>query len=606
MITSTAKHNGHSHIRTPYQLMLIVAVILAAYYPIAFGDFSRIDDYDIIKTVSNLGAGNLHDLFMPHSKYGAYYRPVLFLSYQIDKYVFNLDPGFMHLHNILLHAINALLIFWLVRQVMGDSEQKKNFMPLLSALIFGLHPITTESVCWIAGRTDVLACTFILLSANCIIRFKKVGSYRYIVLSGLFMAMGFLTKEVALAFLPGAFFLMDSPLYPASETAPEPGESSQSPFQRYRNLFFLLFVLGAILLFFLLRYSAFESNSGRIAATIRFLRSDIISGELIFLQTLGFYIKKIFFPFPLNFAITELDPLYELLGLPVVIACLFIMLKRNQLSALFMTGIFLIIPSFIIALGQIAWTSFAERYMYLPTAFIMVSSVIFVGGFIETMPSFSIKKRVFVTLLLAVMAIATFHRSALWTDSLSFLKDTVAKNPDFQMIRGQYADELAIRGDIKNARIQYAIANEYNKTRKRLKNDGGFYQLQYWDMPELGLADLLVREHKTPEAIAAYEKIIRDSKGESIQALNNVIVLYGGLLNEIRSRSDSDRIKEKLSFYSKKSNDGNTLFWLGRMFLTRGDKQKALAYFKKAESKFSVDNTYKAISQKLIARLENN
>ncbi len=671
MTSSSEEYNRHRYIRIPYQLMLIVAVILAAYYPIAFGDFSRIDDHTIIEAVSNMGPKDVPGLFIPHSQYGAYYRPVLFLSFLLDKYLFNLDPGFMHLHNIILHAINALLIFWLAFQLIPDRTAGKSLIPLLSALIFGLHPIATEPVSWIAGRTDVLACTFILLSANCLIRFRKTASYWYIALSALFMGLGFLTKEVALAFLPGAFLLVASPLYPESETVSKEGTLPQDPLRRYHRLPILLFGSGAVLLFFLLRHFAFESNSGRIVATFRFLRNDIIRDEFIFLQALGFYVKKIFFPFPLNFAITDVNPLYELLGVPVVVLCFLVGSKRSKLSALFMTGIILIAPSFVIALGQMAWTSFAERYMYLPTAFIMVASVFFINSLLKKTPllsrvvqlfdfdgrsgldllsstgqvpesgmfnldspsitfdnkfhgnngiqmkgkrpltRYAVRKEVFITILLVVMAVATFHRSTVWKDSFSFLKDTVEKNPVFPIIRAEYADELAVRGDIKNARIQYTIANEFNERRKRMKHAGDFVQLQYWELPQLGLADLLAREHKIPEAIAAYEKIIRDADAgstESMQALNNVIILYDGLLDSAKNRSASDTIKRKLLFYSEKyykqSDDANAFYWLGRRFLMRGNKQEALAYFRKAESKFSADNKYKIISQKFIAWLE--
>lgn len=612
MITGAVKDNGRSHIRTPYQLMLIVAVILTAYYPVAFSAYSRVDDHDIVTSVSAIRSWDLRTFFLPHIQHGGYYRPVVFLSFYADKCLFNLDAGFMHLHNIILHTINALLIFWLARQITPARKQGESLIPLVSALVFGLHPIATEPVSWIAGRTDVLACTFILLSANCIIRFKKTGFYQYIVLSALFMTFGFLTKEVALAFLPGAYLLMVSPLYPADETVREQGALSQDSLNRYTNL--LIFLLGfvALLLFFLLRHFAFESGSGRIAATIRLIRSDVVSGGIIVLQALGFYVKKIFFPFPLSFAITVLDPLYELIGVPILVLCFFIMTKRSMVSALFLTGICLIVPSFTIAFGQIAWTSFAERYIYLPTAFITVASVFLVAGYVEKTPSLPRYREAFIISLLAIMAVATFYRSTLWKDSLSFLKDTVAKNPDFCTIRAQYADELAIRGDITNSRIQYTIANEYNKTKKRLKNGGDLYQLQYWDMPELGLADLLNREHKISEAIEAYENIIRDANGDStatIQALNNVIILYDGLLNDAKSRFSSERIERKIALYSemlykKKSDDADIFYLLGKKFLMRGEKQEALAYFRMAENKFSPDNKYKAISHKFIARLE--
>jgi tetratricopeptide (TPR) repeat protein len=156
------------------------------------------------------------------------------------------------------------------------------------------------------------------------------------------------------------------------------------------------------------------------------------------------------------------------------------------------------------------------------------------------------------------------------------------------------------------------IANEYNKTKKRLKFYGDVYQLRYWEMPELGLADLLVREHKIPKAITAYDKIIRDSKEESkesVQALNNVIILLDGSLNDTKGYANSDRIKKKMSIYAdklfKNSDDADIFYWLGKSFLLRGEKREALNYFKKAESKFSADNKFKDISRKFVARLEN-
>ncbi len=609
MITSVAEHNRHSYIRTPYQLMLIVAALLAVFYPVIFGDISLIDDQDIVEAIKNTGSWSLQDLFIPHMRGGLYYRPILFLSFYLDKYLFNLDPGFMHLHNVILHVTNALLVFWLAYQLIPDRKEGKNLLPLLSALLFGLHPITTEPVSWIAGRTDVLASTFILLSANSILLFKKLHAYRYVVSAALFMCLGFLTKEVTLAFLPGAFLLMSSRDCAACETVQEQEASSQGRKYTYQKLFFLLFAIGAILFFFLMRHFAVQTNEGRIRSTIRFMQRDTIHVGLVFLQALGFYVKKIFFPFPLNFTIREVDPLYELIGFPVVALCFLIISKRNQMSALFMSGIFLITPAFIIATGQIAWTLFAERYLYLPTAFIMIATVFFISSLMQKMPALAMKKEVYITLLLSIMAVATFHRSTVWKDDLTLLKDSVAKNPRFYYVRGAYARALALRGDIQNARIQFTIANEYNKTRKRLKIGNNLFQLRYWEVPEMGLAYLLVRENRISEAITAYEKIIRASDGQSADALNNILFLYGGILYDTKSRYAFDRLRKKMSFYSEKlyntSEHADAFYWLGKIFLMRGERREALAYFRKAESKLNPDNDYKVITQKLITRLEN-
>ncbi|HYA87055.1 MAG TPA: hypothetical protein VEI57_08345 [Nitrospirota bacterium] len=608
MIADSPQYYGRSHIRLPYQIMLIVATLLAVYYPTVFADASYIDDRDIINAIRNGGSLNLQDLFTPQMKGGLYYRPILFLSFYVDKYLFSLDLGFLHLENIILHVINALLVFWLASQLLPNSERGRSLIPLLSALFFSLHPVTTEPVCWIAGRTDVLACTFILLSTNCIMLFKKGHEYRYVALAAFFMALGFLTKEVALAFLPGAFLIMRSMDSPEFEIASQQPISSQKRQDRNLYLFFLVSV-GAVLFFFLLRYFAIETNAGRIGATIRFIQRDTIEVFLIFLRALGFYIKKIYWPLPLNFTIRDVEPLYELFGVLVVVACFPIASKRNNVSAFFLAGIFLIIPAFPIALGQISWTLYAERYLYLPTAFIMIASVIIVSDFLEKIASHRIKKEVAITLLLAIMAVATFHRSMAWKDNLAFLKNTVNENPQFYYLRGQYALALAQEGDIKNARIQFTAANEYNKNKKRLKYGNELFQLQYWDLPEIGLAYLLAKENRIPEAIAAYEKIVDDSHGESTNAIRNVLYLYGSTLSATKNRSDSERIKKKISFYAEKlyntPENADTFYWLGKIFLMRGDRQEALAYFKKAEINFNPGNAYRVITQKFIARLEN-
>jgi tetratricopeptide (TPR) repeat protein len=438
--------------------------------------------------------------------------------------------------------------------------------------------------------------------------FKKNHNYLFAALAAFFMALGFLTKEVALAFLPGAFLIMRSKDGPEYKNVSEQKISTQNRHDRNLYLFFLAGV-AAVLFFFLLRYFAVETNEGRIGSTIRFIQRDKIEVFLVFLKALGFYVKKIYLPLPLNFTIREVEPLYELFGVLVVVACFFVMVQKNQVSAFIMTGIFLIMPSFPIALGQISWTFYAERYLYLPTAFIMVASVAVVSNFLKKFEYHKVKNRVLITLLLASMAVATFHRSMVWKDNLALLQDTVSENPQFYYVRGQYAMELAFRDDINNARIQFIAANEYNRNRKRLKFGNELFQLRYWDLPEMGLAYLLVKENRISEAIAAYEKIIQDSNGESVSAIKDVLYLYGNMLSSATNRSESDRIKKKISFYTEKlyniPDNAETYYCLGKVFLVRGERQEALAYFKKAEINFNPDNEYKTISQKFIARLEN-
>jgi tetratricopeptide (TPR) repeat protein len=232
------------------------------------------------------------------------------------------------------------------------------------------------------------------------------------------------------------------------------------------------------------------------------------------------------------------------------------------------------------------------------------------SNIIEIKPSSLAKNKVSISIiLLAVMAVVTFHRSTVWKDNLALLEDSVSKNPEFYYIRGEYAKELASRGDINNARIQFTIANDYNRTKKRLRYGNSLFQLRYWELPELGLAYLLAKENKIPQAIDAYERIIQASNGESVVALRNVLYLYGDVMRETKPGPASLKIKEKLSGYSCKlyevSGEADVYYTLGKIFLAQGEREEAINYFQKAEDKFSADNKYKIISQKFIARLEN-
>ncbi len=81
-----------------------------------------------------------------------YYRPLTTLTYLIDYSLWRLDPFGFHLTNVVLHLAAVLLGGALLRRL-GWSPTAA----ALAAALFAVHPIHTENVTWISGRTDVLA-----------------------------------------------------------------------------------------------------------------------------------------------------------------------------------------------------------------------------------------------------------------------------------------------------------------------------------------------------------------------------------------------------------------------------------------------------------------
>jgi tetratricopeptide (TPR) repeat protein len=95
-------------------------------------------------------------------KYG-YYRPLVTLSYMLDWALWRDNPLGYRLTNLLWHLLATALGFWLMQRLAPGSI----WPAVIGAALFGLHPIHTESVAWIAGRTDLLCAVFALATLLC-------------------------------------------------------------------------------------------------------------------------------------------------------------------------------------------------------------------------------------------------------------------------------------------------------------------------------------------------------------------------------------------------------------------------------------------------------
>ena len=87
--------------------------------------------------------------------YASNWHPLTWLSHAFDCRVFGLDPARHHESNLALHAMNALLLFWVLWR--ATARVGRSF---LVAALFALHPINVESVAWIAERKNLLSMFF--------------------------------------------------------------------------------------------------------------------------------------------------------------------------------------------------------------------------------------------------------------------------------------------------------------------------------------------------------------------------------------------------------------------------------------------------------------
>src|SRR5271165_5065986 len=147
-------------------LLLIVATI-ALYFPVKHYPFITFDDRDYVTRNYQIQSGLDWDTVQWSftTFYSSNWHPLTWLSHALDYQLFRLNAGGHHETNILFHALNAGLLFWVLWRATGYAG--RSFMV---AALFALHPINVESVAWISERKNVLSMFFFLLA---------LGAYRW-------------------------------------------------------------------------------------------------------------------------------------------------------------------------------------------------------------------------------------------------------------------------------------------------------------------------------------------------------------------------------------------------------------------------------------------
>ena len=92
---------------------VLIAMILAVFWPVLNAQFVNYDDTDFVTTNPNVAGGLTGDnVAWAFTSTRVYWQPLTWLSYQLDAQLHGLKPRGFHLTNLLLHALNAVLPRW--------------------------------------------------------------------------------------------------------------------------------------------------------------------------------------------------------------------------------------------------------------------------------------------------------------------------------------------------------------------------------------------------------------------------------------------------------------------------------------------------------------
>jgi hypothetical protein len=150
------------------------------------------DDFDLIGQVATRG------FFVG---WAGFVRPLVVLSYLVDFWIWGLNPTGFHVTNVVLHALNALLVGVLTLTLgRATSGETNPALAIAAGAIFLTLSCHTESVSWIAGRTDVIASAFMLSSLVAHLKFLETRRSWAAVASLTAFGLALLSKESAIAF----------------------------------------------------------------------------------------------------------------------------------------------------------------------------------------------------------------------------------------------------------------------------------------------------------------------------------------------------------------------------------------------------------------------
>ncbi|MBN2644312.1 MAG: hypothetical protein JXR59_02440 [Desulfuromonadaceae bacterium] len=540
---------------------LLTSLAFICFGPSISGELITVDDLELVGSIKNRSTWNIEGTFIRKNSVGMYYRPISTLSFTANKMLFGNDTRVLHITNLSLHLLNSILVFFLSLKLFSLVQFRQTFS-VICAFLYLCHPLTAESVNWISGRTDILAATFVYSSALAFLSFKKNRNINFLLVSIFMFVGGVLAKETAVAFLAGFFFL-----YRAKKIAIK--VNAKTYFRQLVGLFLILACMAGLVYFtvFQLRHFVLKDDSSQIALTWRIMDSNWQYSLFKCLGAFGFYVKKMFFPYPLNFAILEIDPLYELFAVPIVLGLLFLFVKRSNPGSFMLTSAALISPAFPIAFGQIAWTPYAERYVYIALGFSIPATIFYVQ-------MIKISRRAVVTFLFVLIimyAITTFLRSFQWRTNETLWADTVSKSPLSEMAWNNYGIAQAKNGKYSEAEKIFS--------RAALVDKRDFYYVDKYDLNTA--LTMLERGHFNP-AVEKLFSVISKSNGRSERAYNLLIKIVEN--NEIDKGRLFDRYKKYLDRCFIETGKPGFLYQRGLLEKYEMNTELACQYFSRAET----------------------
>lgn len=438
---------------------------------------------------------------------GGRYRPLSIATFALEVQAAGLTPWLSHLVNLVLYGVTGALLYLLLARLLPPDVKTRwwSASPFLITLLFMTHPLHTEVVANIKGRDEILALLLSLAGFHAFLSYcDRPGARGLLSLAGgaFFVFLGLLAKETAIPFvliIPLGLWFFRS--------------------EHRRRLGVVLGTLALPTAVYLVARRMFAGPM-EIVRTGELLNDPFALASIqeriaTISKTLGIYLRLFFFPHPLTHdyyynqvpLTTYGDPsswVPALLALGLAILAVAGMRHKSPFAfgLLLFAITFSIVSNLFFSIG----TTMAERFLYIPSIGLAISSVSALR-FVSEKAMGKKGPRVAALLLLVVSALfsaKTILRNPVWKDNLTLFSTDVKTSPHSAKVRLALAATLTdMAGKERDPNIRQRLKDEARvHLEKAVEIYPGFVQAWF------DLGNLLADQGKVAEADRCYRRVI--------------------------------------------------------------------------------------------------
>ena len=453
---------------------MLALVALALYNPVNSHPFVNYDDDRYVTQNPHVREGLTASTvkWALTSTEQANWHPLTWMSHALDCSLFRLNPAGHHFTSGLLHALNVMLLFLLLRWATSRLGAS-----LFVAALFAVHPINVESVAWVAERKNVLCTLFFFLTLWAYGWYvRKPGWNRYLAVGGLFAA-GLASKPMVIT-LPFVLLLLDYwPLQRLQGNGKVPTNWSQLILEKLP--LFALSATSAVITVIA------QKSGGSIRTTAEVTLGARIANAIC---AYAMYLWRMLWP-------AHLAPLYPHPGnsLPVwrVVTAALVLIaisaavwrfrKRRYLLVGWLWFLGTLVP--VIGLVQVGEAAMADRYAYIPLIGIFVMIAFSVEEWVRA-KNFGLWPCIPAAAVLIALAAVTHRQIEYWQSNTELWAHALAVTQNNFVAEDNLGGALILEGKEDEAHEHFEAAARINPRDPMSRSNLGTYDQNHGRMRE--------------------------------------------------------------------------------------------------------------------------